>query len=129
MVVGLFVAGVAFFFYQSQKVIPKDKTDTISIKAPTPSPKADAFLTIDSPANEDVVDSKTVVVKGKTSPDATVIATSDVDSEMVSPAQNGDFSITLTIGSGENVLEVTTILPNGDMQTLRRSLTYSTESF
>lgn len=129
LTIGVAIAGLGFYLYQSQKTIPKSQIQTISLKSPSPTPKPSVFITVDTPQNEDVSDSKTIKVAGKTSPDSTVIITTDADTQVISPAQNGDYSATLTIGDGENQLEVTAVTSQGQSTTLHRVITYSTETF
>lgn len=128
-IIGIGVAGIIFYFYQAQKTIPKSQIHTIAIQAPTPTPQSGIFLSLDNPKDEDVTDSKTITVSGKTIPDGTIIITSDLDQQIVSPSQNGDFSANLDIDSGENELDVTVVAPNGQTQTVKRIITQSTESF
>lgn len=130
---GLLVAGVAFYFYQSTKVIPKDKIKTISIDSQQPTPtsfsKSGIFLEIDAPKDESVTDKKTVTVSGKTINDAVVIISTNSSDEVVTTAQNGNFSTTMTIEDGENQIEITAIAPNGEEQAATRTITFSTETF
>src|SRR5437879_5978788 len=96
-IIGITIAGFAFYFYQSQKTIPKSQIHTIAIQSPTPTPKSGLFLTVDLPKDEDVTDSKTITVKGKTIPQGTLVITTDVDQQVVVPAGNGDFSASIDI--------------------------------
>lgn len=128
-VIGITVAGIIFYFYQAQKTIPKSQIHTIAIQAPTPTPKSGLFLTVDLPKDEDVTDSKTIIVSGKTIPEGTIVITTDIDQQVVTPAQNGDFSANLDIGDLENQLDVAVISPKGETQTVKRTITHSTENF
>jgi hypothetical protein len=127
--VGILFAGIAFYLYQSTKVIPPSGTKTVAITPPTPTPKATIYLSLQTPDEGDVVDKKVVTVSGKTVPGSLVIITSDVDEQVVSPSSVGDFSATTTIDDGGNILNVTAIAPNGEEVTTSRIVTYSTESF
>ncbi|MDO8686730.1 MAG: hypothetical protein Q7K11_00780 [Candidatus Berkelbacteria bacterium] len=126
---GILITGVAFFLYQSTKVVPSSKTKTVSIAQPSPTPKSSIYLTIESPKNEDVVDTKTITVSGKTIPEATIVISSGDFDQVISPARNGDFTATLTIGDGQNKIDITAIAPNGEDIKTTRIITFSTESF
>ena len=51
------------------------------------------------------------------------------DQEALQPSTQGDFSTTLTLDDGENLIKLTAILPSGESTTLQRTVTYSTEDF
>lgn len=129
IIVGILVAGLIFYVYQSTKTVPGKSLKTISVKPPSPTPPKSIFLGLETPANETVTDKKTISVTGKTTTDATIVILTPVNEEIVSPAQNGNFSATVTIDDGQNIIEVTAIAPNGEETTITRTITYSTESF
>ncbi len=129
VVIGLLVAGVAFYIYQGTKTIPVSKT-TVSVAAPTPTPiGASVYLNVNSPANESVVDNKTVTVSGKTTSDATIVIMTNSDQKVVKPSGQGDFSTTVIITSGANLIRVTAFGSDGQSETIQRTITYSTEDF
>lgn len=128
--IGLLVAGAAFYFYQSTRTIAPKNIKSISVISPTQTPpSSNHYLVIETPKNEQVVDQKTITITGKTPSDATVIILTDASEEIVTPAQNGSFNTTITIGDGENVIMITSILPTGEEISETRTVTYSTESF
>ncbi len=129
VVIGLLVAGVAFYVYQGTKTIPGSKT-TVSVATPTPTPiGASVYLSLNSPVNESVVDNKTVTVSGKTTPDATIVIITNSDQKVVQPSGQGDFSTTVIITSGTNLIRVTAFGSDGQSETMQRTITYSTEDF
>ncbi|HSX40283.1 MAG TPA: hypothetical protein VLF68_01580 [Candidatus Saccharimonadales bacterium] len=125
---GLLVAAVAFYFYQRTKILPKNQTISLTI-TPTPRPANALFLNIDNPKDEDVVSKKVVTVSGKTFPDATIAIITDTDQQVVTPTASGDFSTTVTIEDGANIIEVTAIAPTGEEIKQLKTVTYSTENF
>ncbi len=132
--VGLIAAGIAFYLYQMAKTIPAEKIQTISIKTqatltPTPSPNNENFLTVETPKDESVVDSKKIVITGKTSPTATIIVTTENNDQVITPASNGDFTLTAIIENGNNLIQILAIFPSGEEKKIVRSVTYTTESF
>ena len=131
IVIGLVVAGIAFYFYQMTKTIsdPESQTAIQSTEVPTPTPDGNLFLSIQEPKNEEVVSNRTIRISGKTLADATVIVSTESDDSVVKPAKNGDFTVTKTITDGANVIRVTAIFPNGEERTELRTVTYSTENF
>lgn len=129
VIFGLLVAGVVFFIYQSTKTISPSKITPITINLPTPTPLPGVLLTIDQPANESVVNTKSITLSGKTTSDATLVLTTDTDDQVVSPAQNGNYAITTTLGDGTNQITITAISPDGQETKKTITLTYSTEEF
>lgn len=127
--IGLMVAGGGFYLYQMTKTIPNIKTPTIARTLPTPTPDKANFLVVTSPKEEDVVDRKTITISGQTSPQAVITISTEIGDQVVKPAQNGNFSVTQTIDSGVNIVQITAIFPNGDEQKIIRSVTYATEDF
>lgn len=129
VLIGLLVAGVAFYFYQSTKTLPEKSGITANTPPQSPTPAPKIFLTINQPANESVVSNKTLIISGKTSPDATVLLITDSDEEAFTPSSQGNFSTTITLGNGQNILTIKAILEDGEIASAQRVVTYSTESF
>ena len=129
ILIGLLVAVAAFYLYENTKKIPPSKIKTISVIPPTPTSKPSIFLTVDEPKDEEVVGKKIIVISGKTTNDATVVILTAVSQEIISPTLNGDFSTTVDIESGQNLIEVTAMAPNGEHARLLRVVTFSTEEF
>lgn len=129
VVVGLLVAGIAFFVYQTTKAIPPSKIPTITISNPTPTPQANIFISLAQPADESVVDKRSLTITGKTNPDATIVLNSQTDDQVVTPSSSGNFSITTTLDDGENVFTLTAINNVGEETTKTFTVTYSTEEF
>ncbi len=129
VVVGILVAGLIFYLYQATKTISPSNTKTVSPSSVTPTPKSTIFLSLDRPKDEEVVDTKTITISGKTAPDATIVISTPSDDQVISPAKNGNFSSNVTIGDGENLITVTAIAVNGEEVKILRTVTFSTESF
>lgn len=125
---GLLVAGVAFYVFQAAKTITPNNTKTASFVSPAPTPPS-VFLTVDRPKDEEVVDSKVLVVSGKTTANAVVIVVTDSLDDVITPSPVGDFSTTVNLDDGQNVLEIISIAPNGESIRIKKTVTYSLEEF
>lgn len=129
--VGLVAAGVAFYLYQSTKVVPNDQVkpaNTTVNKQQTTQPTSDVF-SVDAPQDEQVFDKKLITIKGTAVKGATItISTTDGD-QVVQPADNGDFTTTQTIPDDTSVIEFTAIFPDGTQKKIDRTVTFSTASF
>lgn len=128
VVIGLLVAGIAFYFYQTTKVVSTNSS-ILTNPTPTQAPKPTIFLSINNPTNEEVVSNKTLVVSGKTLPEATVVIVTNSDQLVVKPTMQGDFSTTITLGNDQNLITISAISPNGEIATVEKTVTYSTTSF
>ncbi len=128
-IIGLLVAGILFYIYQSTKTIsPSTPPNNIVTQQKDPS-SLNIFLNISKPTDEDVVETKVVEVTGKTKPDATVIVLTPVDEEVVAPSADGNFSTTVNIEDGQNIIEITAIAKNGEQIKIIKTVTFSTEKF
>lgn len=128
VVIGLLVAGVAFYFYQTTKVVNPNSTASAN-PTPTQTPKSNMFLVINAPTNEEVVTNKTLVISGKTLPEATVVIVTNSDQLIVNPSSQGDFSTTITLENDQNLIRINALSSDGEITTVERTVTYSTNSF
>lgn len=126
---GLLVAGIAFYLFQAAKTIPNTATKTISFASPAPTSTPSISLTLDRPKDEEVINNKVLVVSGKTKSSAVVIVITDSSNEVVTPSANGDFSTTVNLDDGQNILEVIALAPNGESAKIKKTITYSLEEF
>jgi hypothetical protein len=129
IVFGLFVAGIAFFIYQSTKTVSPNNIKTIKIQNTSPTPGAAVPLTIDSPVDESVSTTKVITVSGKTDPAATVIVSTDGTDTVVTPTSMGAFSLTVTLTDNENILRILAVMPDGKETLKTLTVNYTTEDF
>ena len=132
IIVGLIAAGIAFYLYQMTKTLPPSKNQTLSIKpeiTPTPTPNNENFLTIENPKDEEVFDKKTITISGKTTPKSNIIVSSENNDQVVTPSETGEFTLTVSIEAGTNIIQITAIFPNGEEKKVTRTVTYTTENF
>jgi hypothetical protein len=128
--IGLVVAGGIFYAYKFLTTPPEENNDIITLN-PTPSPVSSNTdeLMVNEPSDELVSETKSITVSGKTLPGSTLIVTSENDEQVVTPADNGNFSLTTTISDGVNIIEVIAILPSGEEKKVIRTVSFSTETF
>ncbi|PIY94598.1 MAG: hypothetical protein COY68_01830 [Candidatus Levybacteria bacterium CG_4_10_14_0_8_um_filter_35_23] len=127
--IGLLFAGIAFYIYQYTKILPLAKTKTVSISAPTPTPKPSIFLLVNEPSDEKIFNKKVVTVSGKTEDNATIVIMTKSDFDVLKPSSVGNFSTTINLNDGINIIRITAIAPNGEEQTIERTVGFTTEDF
>src|ERR1700736_5850174 len=84
VIVGLLVAGIAFFIYQSTKTIPPSKLPKITINSPSPTitlPPTTVVLSIEQPADESVMNKRSITITGHTNPDAVIVVNTATDDQ------------------------------------------------
>ncbi len=128
VIVGLIVAGIGFYIYQTTKAIPPTKLGTVKISPPTPTPPA-VILAVTSPIDESITANKTITISGKTNPTATILISTPTADQVIKPSSQGDFSTTATIGDGANLIRIIAIGPSGNQSEKDITITYSTENF
>ena len=129
VLIGLVVAGIAFYFYQSTKTVSTTQSDRLENPSPTPSEKSPIFLQVFEPKDEGIADRKTIKVSGKTVADATVVILTGETEEIIEPSREGDFTTTVQIDDGVNYIKIQAFLPTGETQTVQRIVAYTTEDF
>lgn len=129
IVIGLLVAGGAFYLYQMTKTLPPQETKAITVNRPTPTPDTGNFLAINSPQDKIVVNKKTISISGKTLPGTTLVISSESDDQVILPASSGSFSASHTIGDDSTLIAITAIFPNGEEETVLRTVNFTTEEF
>ncbi len=129
VLIGLLVAGALFYFYQSTKTVSPSTTGIVNRVTPTPTPRPKVYLSLNKPSDEQIVNSKTLSISGKTNPDATLIIITISDQQVIQPSVQGDFSTTIILDDGQNLIEIRSILPTGETIVIHRTITYSTEDF
>lgn len=128
---GLLVAGGAFYIYQMTRTVEEPQQQTVldAKRIPSPTPAGTNYLTIDKPGEESVDDKRTVTIAGKVTPNSTIIVSSETADQVIKPATNGSFSLTQNIEDGVNLVQITAVFPDGQEQTITKTVTATTEDF
>ena len=129
VLVGITVALLAFYFYESARKVQPSQIEKITIASPSPTPSSSIFLTVISPSDQSVVDNRILTVSGKTVPGAKIVALTQTNEVGATAASDGSFSTTITLDTDENVVEIDAIASDGEVAKAQRTVTYSTESF
>ena len=92
--------------------------NTYQSPAPSSQVSAPLTLTLESPADGTVITESEVSIKGKTSPNTTVVFYSDAEESSVESDSYGNFEGKIGLTEGINTLTVTAFAENGDEKSL-----------
>ncbi len=126
--IGILAASLIFYFYQGTKVLSPQNQKTVSVK-PVETPKPLVLLVVDEPKDENIYDTKIIKVTGKTDPDAMIVILTKNSEDVLNPTKDGDFSTTVTLDNGANLIQITAVAKNGDTNTIEKTVSYSNENF
>ncbi len=129
VVSGLVITTAAFFIYQNFINNSDTATDRNTNIQSTPQPIENLLLEISEPLDGSLTDNRTISVKGVTNPENVIIVSSNQEDNSGKPTSDGNFSLTVTIDAGANVLVVRSIAPDGSEIEKEIVVTYSTEEF
>lgn len=102
-----------------------------STVSPTPSPAAAATnaLTITNPQDGEVVTTDKVTLRGKTSPGANVIISTEKADALIAADDSGSFSSDISVVSGANDIRIVSFDASGDRSEMTMTIVYSTADF
>lgn len=110
------VGAVAFIYYKS----------TYKDSSPV-SQTSPLLLALESPTEGSVISDDQVLVKGKTSPNSTVVFYTDLEENSVDSDSSGKFEGTIKLSAGINTLTVTAFAENGNEKTLTLDIVNDTK--
>jgi flagellar basal body-associated protein FliL len=128
VLIGLLVAGIVFYFYQSGNK-PQKQISIFASPTPLSRNQKSLDLSVSIPEDETIVTDKELMISGQTDPNATIFIITKSDQEAVTPDKNGKFNAKLTLDKDQNIITVISILPNGESVEVQKTYTYSTTSF
>src|SRR6185503_9142963 len=104
-----------FFIYQSTK---KGNDTPISQKTNStksqPQTTNSVFVRVTDPSDETLTSKRTVIIKGSTNPNNTLVISSNIEDVEVKPNSEGAFTISIDIDAGANMIITRAISPNGE---------------
>ncbi len=130
VLIGLLFAGASFYIYEHYFKNAPQKSQTVIVKNVSPTPDtSNDYITIDNPPDEEVVSNHTIQITGKATKDTTIMVSTPVDDEVALSSADGNFSLTATIDDNTNIMQITAIFPDGTEQQIKKTITYSTQTF
>lgn len=102
--------------------LPKPSSDPANNPAGTNNHQ----ITIESPANESIVSSSKVTIKGSTSPQSSLIISTPSNSYIATADNAGNFNVDIDIDSGVSQIQIDAIDLEDNQSTTNLIITYST---
>lgn len=132
--IGLIITGILIVGPNVAKSFPKISMPQISLpkaqpkNQPSPTPKKEQRLTLDSPLPEAIENKASELVSGTTTPGAVVLIAGPVDETVISANNEGKYAGTLTLAEGKNDIVVTSYVPGEpNVQTAKVMVFYTPE--
>lgn len=130
IIIGLILGLVILYGVQLANKSANQAAGTVSTPTPaetlTATPTIIAELTVTSPSDHAVVNTATIKIIGKTTPDASVAIYSSEDDALVTADKDGNFVSDLKLTGGENIITITSLKLDQTTQTIQISIVYST---
>ncbi|MEK7524745.1 MAG: hypothetical protein AAB548_00015 [Patescibacteria group bacterium] len=131
IIIGLVLGGIILYGMQLANQSAKEAASATgtpgAVVAPAaPTPAVESKLTIAEPLNHAVVNTSTIKISGKTIPASTIAVESTEDDMLVTADAAGNFSTNIKLAGGENLIKITTLLPDQKTATIEVSVIYST---
>jgi hypothetical protein len=121
----LAVVGVLIFYLQKSPEM-RSSNSTVS-SSPVTSEPVSLTLNLSSPDDNLLVFDDNLLIQGKTSSKASVILSMDEEDSVTEPSPSGDFSATIKLRPGVNLLTVAVFDNNGASKSEERTVYYSEE--
>ncbi len=119
------LAGAGYFFYnQLNKPIPPLKQP---VSQPVTSPDKTLMLDLIQPENDILTFASTTEVIGKTSPNTSVVISTNNQDFLISSDDQGNFTTKINLTSGVNRINVVVFSKDGDRKSQLRVIYYSKE--
>lgn len=95
--------------------------------SPSPAPETEHHITLVSPLENSVQASETVLVKGQTTPDSTVVLETEKTHQIKIADGSGFFEAEYPLTTGPNQINITSYSPSGSVATTTLETTYAPE--
>ena len=124
VLIGILLVGTigGVYYYMS-----KNKPSSYSQTGPVTSTPASLNLNLDSPDDNLLVFTSSIVISGKTLPNLNVLISSNSDDFVIQSKEDGSFSGDLDLTSGPNEITVVVFDAGGDQREAKRTVYYSKE--
>ena len=101
-----------------------EKTENIEEKNP-----GEILLEINEPEDEAISQTENLTIKGKSSPQATIVIVWEEGEDILVAEENGSFETEISLIGGENLIQIAAYDDQGNKKETNLTITYSTAQF
>ncbi len=123
----ILILALAFFGGLYYILYPERFATSVAEYVPITKEPVSLFLEISSPEDDVLVTDGSLVISGKTGPDASVIISSQATDAALQANSNGEFSKVFTLSPGANIIEINVYDTEGNSKSITKSVFYSEE--
>lgn len=117
----VFFAGLYYILY------PEKFKAAVPQYNPVTKEPVSLFLELTSPEDDILSNDASVVISGRTSPNATVIISSNDNDSGLESGNDGQFSKVFPLSDGPNIIEITAIDSEGNSKSVTKSIFFTEE--
>lgn len=117
----VFFAGLYYILY------PEKFKEAVPQYNPVTKEPVSLFLELTSPEDDILSNDASVVISGRTSPNATVIISSNDNDSGLESGNDGQFSKVFPLSDGPNIIEITAIDSEGNSKSVTKSIFFTEE--
>jgi len=125
IILGIILGGVIIYGIQIANKSVNEPAATIT-PTPTSAEPAVSSLSITSPRDHSVSPTNSLTITGIAKPNSQVLVVNDEDEFMTSADAAGIFSGKIDLTGGENIITVSSLSPDQNLETVELTIIYST---
>lgn len=130
IVIGLSLGLIIIFGVYTANQATQNQTGRFSTPTPnltqSPTPQPASRLTLVSPQDGDVFTTDIATVSGQTQAGSQLIILTESEDLVVPLEENGYFAQTIKLAKGANFVQVISVNPEGNQETIKLNLVYTT---
>lgn len=126
IIIAIFICGGVFFAWKNYPSIKSKDLRSLLNTTVTELP-TNLTLSLNSPEDDSLVFEKSLLISGKTAPNAVILISGSSDFEFEA-SNSGDFSQNINLSPGLNRLSISAFDKNGTQQTIDKQVYFSEEA-
>lgn len=128
-VIFLLISGLIGVFVLNLQINPKNKHTQLYSPTGGPITSAPSILTLQlqSPEDNTLTFESSIVISGQTTPNATVLISSNNKNKVISSEFDGSFSTVIQLDEGVNKISTVSVNQSGDQKSIEQTVFYSKE--
>lgn len=125
IILGIIVASGFWFLKSAKMAIPKKPAEKTVVSTPTNTPSRQSlFLSLTKPQDQSILNDKSLIIEGKTTPETRLITTKSQNETVVKSDGNGNFNLKLNLDDGVNTILITAVNDQNETKSLTLTVVY-----